>query len=55
MIGSFVIVHSISERDHPAHVQRASAAWNLVVAAIAIAALWTIAQPMEMRGTGLGG
>ena len=55
MIGSFVIVHSISERDHPAHVQRASAAWNLVVFAIALAAVWTIAQPMEMRGTGLGG
>ena len=55
MIGSFVIVHGISERDHPDHAQRASAPWNVVVVAIAVAALWTITQPMEMRGTGLGG
>ncbi|HEX8027997.1 MAG TPA: 4Fe-4S dicluster domain-containing protein, partial [Vicinamibacterales bacterium] len=55
MLGSLVTVHNISERDHPDQPHRASAAWNVVVIALAIAALWTIAQPMEMRGTVLGG
>jgi hypothetical protein len=55
MIGSFLLVHGISERDHSARVQPAAAPWHVVVTALAIAALWVIAQPMEMRGTGFGG
>jgi len=55
MLGSFLLVHSISERDYSTRAQRAAVPWNLIVTALTIAALWTIAQPMEMRGTGFAG
>jgi hypothetical protein len=29
--------------------------WIILIAGLALAALWILAQPMEMRGTGLGG
>jgi hypothetical protein len=55
MMGSFVLVHRVSERDHPDHTQGASMPWQVIVAGLAVLAIWIIAQPMEMRGTGLGG
>jgi hypothetical protein len=55
MLGSFLLVHGISARDYPTCAQRAAVPWNVIVMALAMAALWTIAQPMEMRGTGFGG
>jgi hypothetical protein len=55
MIGSFVLVQRVSERDHPDHTNGASLPWHVVVAGLAALAIWIIAQPMEMRGTGLGG
>jgi ferredoxin len=54
-LGSLVLVHRISDRDHPGAAARAAASWNLVIIALAVLALWILAQPMEMRGTGLGG
>jgi hypothetical protein len=48
-------VHRISERDHPAAAARASAPWMVLIAGLTVFALWILAQPMEMRGTGLGG
>jgi hypothetical protein len=54
-LGALVLVHRISDRDHPGVAARASASWMLVILAVAGLALWTLAQPMEMRGTGLGG
>ena len=54
-IGSLVLVHRISERDHVRVATRAAAPWVVVVVGLAVLALWILAQPMEMRGTGLGG
>jgi hypothetical protein len=54
-IGSLVLVHRISERDHAGRAARASAPWALVIVGLVLLALWILAQPMEMRGTGLGG
>jgi ferredoxin len=54
-IGSILLVHRISERDHPAAAARASAPWMVLIAGLTVFALWILAQPMEMRGTGLGG
>jgi hypothetical protein len=34
---------------------RAAVPWSVVVAGLLVLALWILAQPMEMRGTGLGG
>ncbi|MEO7272277.1 MAG: FesM [Vicinamibacterales bacterium] len=54
-MGSLVLAHRVSERDHPGGPMRASAPWMLAIIAVALLALWILAQPMEMRGTGLGG
>ena len=54
-LGSLVIAHRISERDHPGAAARATASWGLVIVVLAALAAWIVALPMEMRGTGLGG
>lgn len=54
-IGSIVLVHRISERDHPSAATGASASWVVLIAGLTLLALWILAQPMEMRGTGMGG
>jgi len=48
--GSLALVHGTSLRDSPARPWPASAPYLLVVAALAAATLWTLAQPMAMRG-----
>jgi ferredoxin len=53
-LGSVVLAHRISDRDHPETATRAAAPWIVMVVALAILAMWILAQPMEMRGTGLG-
>ncbi len=54
-LGSIVLAHRVSERDYPHAPARAAAPWSLVIVALTVLALWILAQPMEMRGTGLGG
>jgi ferredoxin len=53
--GSIVVAHRIAgfhAGDRPA---RASAPWIAAIVLLAAAALWILAQPMEMRAAGLGG
>lgn len=52
-IGSLTVTHAIAERDHAGDAWRAAAAWMAVVVLLAVAAVWVLGQPMEMRGTGL--
>ena len=47
--GSMGLVHAISLRDQPSRPALSSVPWLAVVALIATAALWILAQPMEMR------
>jgi ferredoxin len=54
-VGSLVLVHAIAERDDPARALRASIPWHVLVVVLAALVGWILAQPMEMRGTGLGG
>ncbi len=54
-IGSLMLGYRISEREYGRLAKRAAAPWLVVVVALAVLALWILAQPMEMRGTGLGG
>ncbi|HEX7121822.1 MAG TPA: hypothetical protein VF178_05570 [Gemmatimonadaceae bacterium] len=54
-LGSLMLVQHISERDHPDRIRPASAPWSIFVVCLAVLAIWILAQPMEMRGTGLGG
>src|SRR4029079_10701780 len=53
--GALVLAYRISERDAPDRALRAAVPWIVVISGLALLALWILAQPMEMRGTGLGG
>jgi ferredoxin len=52
--GSVMLVQRVSERDYPDGAARASVPWIVLVLGMAALAMWILAQPMEMRGTGLG-
>jgi hypothetical protein len=54
-MGSVAAAHRIAERDYPAQAGRAAASWILVTVLLAAAALWLVAQPMDMRGLGFAG
>jgi hypothetical protein len=53
--GSIVVIYLISLDDYPQRSTRATLPWAVVVTLLAAAAIWVLFQPMEMRGTGLGG
>jgi hypothetical protein len=48
-------MHLISLRDYPSRSTRATIPWAAVVMVLGATAIWVLFQPMEMRGTGLGG
>jgi ferredoxin len=54
-LGSLVIAHRMAERDAPESPSKAAAPWSAVIVGLTVLALWILAQPMEMRGTALGG
>jgi ferredoxin len=54
-MGSFAAAYQISERDYPDRPAAALIGWFAVITLLAVAALWILSQPMEMRGTGLLG
>jgi polyferredoxin len=51
-MGSAAAAYQISERNYPDRPAAALAAWLAVIALLAVAALWILLQPMEMRGLG---
>jgi hypothetical protein len=53
--GSLAIAYLISERDYPERPLAATLPWALVTVAIATAALWITAQPMDMRAIAFPG
>src|SRR5690606_37814718 len=54
-IGSMAAAWGLAERDAPARPAAAAVPWGVLVAALAAAAIWILAQPMEMRGVELPG
>lgn len=54
-IGSLAVAHGISERERPGRAGAATVPWAVVIVALAVAALWILSQPMEMRGVELPG
>ncbi len=50
MLGALAAVFEISERDYPRRTMAAMIPWALLVVVLAGAALWIVAQPMDMRG-----
>ncbi len=49
-VGSVGLVQATSQRDYPSCSALASVPWLVLVAGLTAAALWILAQPMEMRG-----
>jgi ferredoxin len=50
--GSMGLVHATAVRDHGERAWLATAPWMALIAALALAAIWILAQPMDMRGVG---
>ena len=53
--GSLALGYLISERDYPTRPVAATMPWALVTVAVATAALWITAQPMDMRAIAFPG
>ena len=53
-VASLVVARRIAERDHPARTTAAFLPWAAVATVILVAAAWTMAQPMAMRGSMMG-
>lgn len=54
-IGSLGVTHLIAERDDTDHAVRATGVWAVAILGLALAALWILSQPMDMRGLGVAG
>jgi hypothetical protein len=55
LIDSWVVAVRLAREDHPEAPWRAYLPWALLHTVLWAAAVWLLAQPMEMRGTFLGG
>jgi hypothetical protein len=55
LLGSLLVSYRLAEQDAPTKAVRVFLPWASLAAVISIAALWLLSQPMEMRGTILGG
>lgn len=55
LLGSLLVAWRIAEREPARRTAAAFAPWAALVVCLGVAAFWLLAQPMEMRGTFLGG
>jgi hypothetical protein len=55
LVGSLLVAYRIAARDHVSRTKRAFAPWAALSLLLWGSAMWLLAQPMEMRGTSLGG
>jgi polyferredoxin len=55
LLGSLLAAFRIAEREYPARAARTFLPWAGLAVLLWAAALWLLSQPMEMRGTFLGG
>jgi ferredoxin len=55
LLGSLLVSYHLSEEGSARHSRRAFAPWALLCALLWVAAVWLMSQPMEMRGSFLGG
>ncbi len=53
--GSLLVAYRLAESDQPRRLWRTWAPWALLITLVFVAAIWLMAQPMEMRGTFLEG
>lgn len=50
ILGSLLVAYRIAERDYAERARAAFAPWAALILALGAAAMWLMAQPMEMRG-----
>jgi hypothetical protein len=55
LLGSLLLTYRLAEQDSATHPRRVFAAWAALCLLLGASALWLLSQPMEMRGTFLGG
>lgn len=55
LMGSLLVCYQISTRKYPGRIFQAFIPWSVVCLVLLAAAIWLMSQPMEMRGTFLGG
>lgn len=55
LLGSLLAAYQISDREYPARRWQACIPWAILFVLLCGAAVWLLNQPMEMRGTFLGG
>ncbi len=55
LLGSLLVVYRQAEEDAEAHTGRLFSVWGGLCLLLWVSALWLLSQPMEMRGTFLGG
>lgn len=55
LLGSLLVAYRIAERDAPQRARPVFIPWATLCVLLYAAALWLLSQPMEMRGTFLGG
>jgi len=55
LLGSLFVAYRIAERDYPCHTRPVFVPWAALYVLLWGTALWLLSQPMEMRGTFLGG
>jgi len=55
LLGSLLVSYRLAEQDAPAKVVRVFLPWASLAAIVSLTAVWLMSQPMEMRGTILGG
>jgi ferredoxin len=53
--GSLGLAGRMAARDYPDRATRACIPWMALIGLLAAAAIWILAQPMDMRGVGFGG
>jgi hypothetical protein len=54
-VGSWLVAWRLAAHDAPPAPARAFFPWAVLHLLLVVAAAWLLAQPMEMRGTFLGG
>lgn len=55
LLGSGIVALRIADREFPARPWRACAPWVGIAVLLWLSAVWLMSQPMEMRGSSLGG
>ena len=55
LLGSLLVAWRIAEREYPERAARAFLPWAGLCLLLGATAVWLLSQPMEMRGTFLGG